>query len=71
MLDRMYGARNCKLLRRNTLSSGMVVRRPDCANARRKRRTNRRCRSFSRFADDLAWWTEAAKAQRQRKAPPY
>lgn len=28
-------------------------------------------RSFSRFADDLAWWTEAAKAQRQRKAPPY
>lgn len=28
-------------------------------------------RSFSRFADDLAWWTEAATAQRQRKAPPY
>lgn len=28
-------------------------------------------RSFSRFADDLAWWTEAAKAQRARKAPPY
>jgi NAD(P)H-dependent FMN reductase len=27
--------------------------------------------SFPRFADDLAWWTEAAKAQRQRKAPPY
>lgn len=28
-------------------------------------------RSFSRFADDLAWWTEAAKTQRLRKAPPY
>jgi NAD(P)H-dependent FMN reductase len=28
-------------------------------------------RSFSRFADDLAWWVEAAKAQRLRKAPPY
>jgi NAD(P)H-dependent FMN reductase len=28
-------------------------------------------RSFARFADDLAWWVEAAKAQRQRKAPPY
>jgi NAD(P)H-dependent FMN reductase len=28
-------------------------------------------RSFSRFADDLAWWTEAAKAQRLRKQPPY
>src|ERR1700753_1793829 len=28
-------------------------------------------RSFPRFADDLAWWMEAAKTQRQRKAPPY
>ena len=28
-------------------------------------------RAFPRFADDLAWWTEAAKAQRPRKAPPY
>lgn len=28
-------------------------------------------RSFVRFADDLAWWTEAAKMQRTRKAPPY
>ena len=27
--------------------------------------------AFSRFAGDLAWWTEAAKAQRQRAAPPY
>src|SRR5205823_3115047 len=26
---------------------------------------------FPRFADDLAWWTEAARAQRARKAPPY
>ncbi|MGV7217196.1 NADPH-dependent FMN reductase [Bradyrhizobium sp. UFLA05-112] len=28
-------------------------------------------RSFPRFADDLTWWVEAAKAQRARKAPPY
>jgi hypothetical protein len=28
-------------------------------------------RAFTRFADDLAWWTEAAKAQRARRAPPY
>ena len=28
-------------------------------------------RSFGRFADDLAWWTEAARTQRERKAPPY
>jgi NAD(P)H-dependent FMN reductase len=27
--------------------------------------------AFPRFADDLAWWMEAAKMQRQRKAPPY
>jgi NAD(P)H-dependent FMN reductase len=27
--------------------------------------------AFPRFADDLAWWMEAAQAQRQRKTPPY
>ena len=27
--------------------------------------------AFPRFADDLAWWTEAARAQRVRAAPPY
>jgi NAD(P)H-dependent FMN reductase len=27
--------------------------------------------AFPRFADDLAWWTAAAKAQRAVKAPPY
>ncbi|TXJ34944.1 MAG: NADPH-dependent oxidoreductase [Afipia sp.] len=28
-------------------------------------------RAFPRFADDLMWWVEAAKAQRARKPPPY
>jgi NAD(P)H-dependent FMN reductase len=28
-------------------------------------------RLFDRFADDLAWWTEAAKVQRAKKPPPY
>jgi NAD(P)H-dependent FMN reductase len=28
-------------------------------------------RDFPRFADDLFWWSEAAKLQRERKAPPY
>jgi NAD(P)H-dependent FMN reductase len=28
-------------------------------------------RAFPRFADDLLWWIEAAKAQRARKKPPY
>ena len=28
-------------------------------------------RAFPRFADDLAWWTEAARAQRTRRRPPY
>jgi hypothetical protein len=27
--------------------------------------------AFPRFADDLTWWVEAAKIQRQRKQPPY
>ena len=28
-------------------------------------------RAFPRFADDFAWWAEAARAQRARRAPPY
>jgi NAD(P)H-dependent FMN reductase len=28
-------------------------------------------RAFPRFADDLFWWSEAAKLQRERKPPPY
>ena len=28
-------------------------------------------RAFPRFADDLAWWTNAARHQRALKAPPY
>jgi NAD(P)H-dependent FMN reductase len=28
-------------------------------------------RAFPRFADDLGWWTQAARAQRERLAPPY
>jgi NAD(P)H-dependent FMN reductase len=28
-------------------------------------------RAFPRFADDLAWWTEAARTQRAKQDPPY
>lgn len=28
-------------------------------------------RAFPRFADDLAWWAEAARYQRARRSPPY
>ena len=28
-------------------------------------------RAFPRFADDLAWWTEAARRQRAQRPPPY
>jgi NAD(P)H-dependent FMN reductase len=28
-------------------------------------------RAFPRFAEDLAWWTEASRAQRARRKPPY
>lgn len=27
--------------------------------------------AFPRFAEDINWWAEAAKVQRQRRAPPY
>jgi hypothetical protein len=28
-------------------------------------------RTFPRFADDLGWWIEAAKVQRQKRGVPY
>ena len=28
-------------------------------------------KAFHRLADDLAWWTSAAREQRRRQAPPY
>jgi NAD(P)H-dependent FMN reductase len=28
-------------------------------------------RAFTRFADDLDWWTEATRAQKARRPPPY
>jgi NAD(P)H-dependent FMN reductase len=28
-------------------------------------------RAFPRFAEDLEWWAEAARRQRERRAPPY
>ena len=28
-------------------------------------------KAFARFADDLSWWTEAAREQKARKTPPY
>ena len=28
-------------------------------------------KAFPRFADDLGWWTQAAREQRARRAPPY
>ena len=28
-------------------------------------------RAFHRVADDLAWWTSAARRQRQLQSPPY
>ena len=28
-------------------------------------------RAFARFADDLAWWSEAARSQRAKRPPPY
>ena len=55
----------------STLAVGMIAQALD-ADAKPVGETGAVLeRNFPRFADDLAWWTEAAKLQRARKAPPY
>ena len=54
----------------STLTVGPIDQALD-ADGRPWRRRRSAGRAFPRFADDLAWWTEAARAQRARKPPPY
>ena len=55
----------------STLTVAQVGQTLDEANAPQGPGGQALARAFPRFADDLAWWTEAAKAQRARQAPPY
>ena len=80
---RFAGARAATGVARHALRNGHGG---DFEHDRGRARSRRPCRAdgkptgeggkalehaFPRFADDLAWWMEAAKAQRQRKTPPY
>lgn len=55
----------------STLTVGPIVAAIDPAGTPIGDAGNALEKAFPRFADDLAWWTEAARAQRQRKTPPY
>jgi NAD(P)H-dependent FMN reductase len=55
----------------STLAVGPIAQTLDAAGQPTGPAGESLARAFGRFADDLAWWTEAARAQRARKAPPY
>ena len=55
----------------STLAVGGIGQAFDAAGAPAGDGGSALVRAFPRFADDLAWWTEAARAQRERAAPPY
>lgn len=55
----------------STLAVGAITHALDAASKPTGEAGQALEKAFPRFADDLAWWTEAAKAQRMRKAPPY
>jgi len=55
----------------STLAAGPIAQTLDAAGQPTGEAGAALTRAFPRFADDLAWWTAAAKTQRARQAPPY
>ena len=55
----------------STLTVGSIVATLDEHGAPQGEGGSALSRAFTRFADDLTWWTEACKAHRQSKTPPY
>ena len=55
----------------STLAVGPLVDALDDAGEPTGEQGDALRRSFPRFADDLAWWAEAARAQREKRRPPY
>jgi NAD(P)H-dependent FMN reductase len=55
----------------STITMGPIAKALDAAGSPAGELGDILARAFPRFADDLAWWTEAAKLQRARRAPPY
>jgi len=55
----------------STLAVGQIQEALDPAGAPIGPAGEALVRAFSRFADDLAWWTRAAQVQRTKTPPPY
>jgi NAD(P)H-dependent FMN reductase len=55
----------------STLTAGPIGETLDAAGKPSGELGARLQHAFPRFADDLAWWTQAARAQRARSSPPY
>jgi len=55
----------------STLTVGPILEALDTAGNPTGAAGETLVRAFGRFADDLAWWTEAARAQRAKTPPPY
>lgn len=55
----------------STLAAGPIAETLDENGAPQGKPGDALSRAFTRFADDFAWWTEAARAQRARKVPPF
>jgi NAD(P)H-dependent FMN reductase len=55
----------------STLSVGQISETLDEAGVPKGDAGAGLTRAFGRFADDLSWWTDAAKAQRTHTPPPY
>jgi NAD(P)H-dependent FMN reductase len=55
----------------STISVGPIAQALDAEGRPTGEAGKSLARGFPRFADDLLWWTEAAKSQRARKPPPY
>jgi NAD(P)H-dependent FMN reductase len=55
----------------STLTAGSIVQTLNDAGNPIGEAGQSLAKAFSRFADDLKWWTEAARAQRGRAKPPY
>lgn len=55
----------------STLTVGPIVETLDAQGAPLGDSGAKLDHAFVRFADDLAWWTQAAKNQRAVRAPPY
>jgi len=66
-----HAFRNGMVVISSTIAAGPIAQTRLRTASRLAREEKRLERAFPRFADDLTWWIEAAKAQRARRAPPY